>query len=169
MSIFEASRTLWTSRVLSIFRIVAGVMLVSYGTMKVLGYPPSPVPLPPFTPTSLLGIAGMLEIAGGTLIVLGLLTRPVAFVLAGEMAVAYFTRHFPISPFPSVNQGSPAVMFCFLFLYLTFAGAGAWSLDAVILRRRWLKRSAPEVEPEIRPRPTRPLQGARPRPVLHRG
>jgi putative oxidoreductase len=78
------------------------------------------------------GIAGLLETFGGLLIVLGLLTRPVAFILAGEMAVAYFQVHFPRSPWPSINQGTPAVLFCFLYLYFAFAGAGALSLDGVI-------------------------------------
>jgi putative oxidoreductase len=165
MAIFEASRTLWTSRVLSVFRIVAGLVLVSNGTMKVFGYPPGPQPLPPFVPMSLLGVAGMLEMVGGTAIVLGLFTRPVALVLAGEMAVAYFRTHFPVSPFPTANQGTPALLYCFLFLYLTFAGAGVWSLDALILRRRWSERRAPlpVPMPELRPRPVHP------RPTLHRG
>ncbi len=121
MSMFEASRTLWTSRMLSVFRIVAGLMFFSAGTMKGLGI-------------------GTLEMVGGMAIILGLMTRPVAFVLAGEMAVAYFTMHFPLSPFPTVNNGQPAVLYCLLFLYLTFAGAGAWSLDAVLMRSKMQKR-----------------------------
>ncbi len=166
MSIFEASRTLWTSRMLSGFRIVAGLMFISYGTMKVFGYPPGPQPLPPFNPAALLVIAGMVELVGGTLIVLGLLTRPVALVLAGEMAVAYFRSHLPLSPFPTVNQGTAAVLYCLLFLYLTFAGAGVFSLDALIARRKWLERPAPN--PELRPRPANSNRG-RGGPVLHRG
>ncbi len=126
MSMFEASRTLWTSRMLSVLRIVAGLMFFSVGTMKVLGYPPS--------------IAGTLEMVGGLAIILGLMTRPMAFVLAGEMAIAYFTVHLPLSPFPTLNNGQPAVLYCFLFLYLTFAGAGAWSIDAVLLRSKMQKR-----------------------------
>jgi len=180
MSILEASRTVWTSRMLSVFRIVAGLLFFSFGTMKVLGYPPSPVPMPPFSPTSLLGIAGMMEIVGGIAIVLGLVTRPVAFVLAAEMAVAYFTQHFPKSFFPTTNMGVPAVLFCFFFLYLTFSGAGAWSIDALIARRKWIQRYAMErhaaelaVElepPPLAPRPVRPVRSRAPnRPVLHRG
>jgi putative oxidoreductase len=103
--------------------------------MKLFGYPSSPTPLPPFTLTSQLGIAGMLETFGGLAIVLGLLTRPVAFVLAGEMAVAYFQAHAPQSIFPVVNNGVPAVVYCFLFLYLAVAGAGAWSIDRLLLRQ----------------------------------
>jgi len=121
-------------RVLSILRIVIGVVFVSYGTTKLLGYPPSPTAMPPIDLMSQLGLAGMLEVAGGLAIVVGLLTRPVAFVLCGEMAVAYFQAHFPRSPFPTVNNGVPAVLFCFIFLYLAFAGAGTWSLDALIGR-----------------------------------
>jgi putative oxidoreductase len=121
---------------LSVFRIVAGVVFLSVGTMKLFGYPPSPVPMPPFGLFSQLGIAGMLETVGGLAIVLGFLTRPIAFVLAGEMAVAYFQFHAPNSFFPTRNMGIPAIMYCFFFLYLTFAGAGAWSVDAMLARSR---------------------------------
>ena len=85
---------------------------------------------------SQLWIAGVLETFGGTAILLGLFTRPVAFVLSGEMAVAYFQSHFPQSVYPTTNKGIPAILYCFLFLYLVFAGAGAWSLDAVIARSK---------------------------------
>ncbi|MGI8618111.1 MAG: DoxX family protein [Gemmatimonadaceae bacterium] len=119
---------------LSIFRIVAGVIFMTAGTMKMFGYPPSPVPIPPFGPTTQLGIAAILEVFGGAAIVLGLFTRPVAFVLAGEMAVAYFQFHAPGSLFPTVNNGMPAILYCFLFLYLMLAGGGAWSIDALIAK-----------------------------------
>ena len=138
MSIFAPSRSPWTGRVLSIFRIVAGVMFISFGTMKVLGYPPPPPGSPPMSIPlmSQMGIGGLMEIIGGTLIVLGLFTRPTAFILSGEMAVAYWQFHAPQSVFPSTNMGAPAIMYCFFFLYLVFAGAGPWSLDALIARRR---------------------------------
>jgi putative oxidoreductase len=123
-----------SGRMLSILRIVAGIIFVSYGTMKLFGYPPSPTPIGPIDLNSQLGIAGMLEVVGGLAIVFGLLTRPVAFVLCGEMAVAYFQAHFPRSPLPTVNNGVPAVLYCVLFLYFAFAGAGAWSIDALIAR-----------------------------------
>jgi putative oxidoreductase len=135
MSIFEPAPPPWPSRMLAALRIVAGLMFMTAGTMIVFGSPPSPMPMPPFSATSQLGIGGILEVFGGLAIVLGVLTRPIAFVLAGEMAVAYFQFHAPQSFFPTVNNGVAAVMYCFLFLYLTFAGAGAWSIDAIIARR----------------------------------
>ena len=119
---------------LSVFRIVAGLIFVSAGTALVFHYPPSPAPMPPFKLMSQMGIGGLLEVVGGALIVLGLFTRPVAFVLAGMMAVAYFQFHAPHSFFPTVNEGVPAVMYCFFFLYLVFAGPGEWSVDAAIER-----------------------------------
>lgn len=121
---------------LAILRIVAGLVFVSAGTAIVFHFPPSPTPVPPFDPTTELGIAGLLEIAGGLAVALGLFTRPVAFVLSGQMAVAYFQVHFPQSVFPTANGGMPAVLFCFIFLYLSVAGPGAWSLDARLARRR---------------------------------
>ncbi len=137
MSIFEASRSPWTDRVLSIFRIVAGFMFVTYGTMKLFDYPH--IGYPGFPVHDLLtktGIAGILETFGGLLITLGLLTRPVAFILSGEMAFAYFLGHASKSFFPTINEGTPAVFYCFFFLYLIFAGAGPWSIDALIARSR---------------------------------
>ncbi len=134
MSIYD--RSPWSDQMLAVFRIVAGVVFVSSGTMKLFGYPPSPVPMPPFSLMSQVGIGGVLEVFGGLAIVLGVLTRPVAFLLAGEMAVAYFQFHFPSSPFPTVNNGIPAVMYCFFCLYLSLAGAGAWSVDRILARRR---------------------------------
>ncbi len=136
MSIFEPSRSPWTGRVLSIVRIVTGVVFVSFGTMKVFGWPPLPPGSPPIPLLSQVGIGSLMEIVGGTLIVLGLFTRPTAFILSGEMAVAYWQFHAPQSIFPSTNMGTPAIMYCFFFLYLVFAGAGPWSLDALIARRR---------------------------------
>lgn len=136
MSIFEPAREPWPSRMLAVFRIVAGLVFITFGTMKMFGYPPAPVQMPPFNPMTQIGLAGLLEVVGGLLIVLGLFTRPVAFVLAGEMAVAYFQGHAPRSFFPSINNGTPAIMYCFLFLYLMVAGGGAWSIDAMIARSK---------------------------------
>jgi putative oxidoreductase len=128
---------------LSVLRIVVGLTFITAGTMKVLGYPPSPVPMPPVTPMSQMWIGGWLEVIGGTLIVLGLFTRPVAFILAGEMAVAYFQFHYPQSFFPTVNNGVGAVLYCFIFLYLVFAGAGPWSVDAAMARSRGPRSTDP--------------------------
>jgi putative oxidoreductase len=142
MSIFETSRSPWTGRVLSILRVVAGLIFITEGTMKLFNYPPSPVPGFPARVLSEFGAAGMIETVGGVAILLGLLTRPIAFVLAGEMAVAYFQQHFPKSFFPTVNGGIPAILFCFIFLYLVFAGAGPWSIDAMIPRAKYGDRAA---------------------------
>jgi putative oxidoreductase len=135
MSIFAPSHTPWTGRMLSILRIVTGAIFFTAGSMKLFGWPHSPMPMPPIELMSQVWIGGLLEVVGGTLIVLGLLTRPVAFILAGEMAVAYFQFHFPQSFYPTVNQGQPAILYCFIYLYLMLAGAGPWSIDAVLDRR----------------------------------
>jgi putative oxidoreductase len=111
---------------LALLRVVAALLFMSHGTMKLLGFPASDFQPPLF---SLFGLAGILEIAGGLLLVLGLFTRPVAFILAGEMAVAYFVAHAGQSFFPLQNGGESAVLFCFIFLYLVFAGPGAAALD----------------------------------------
>jgi putative oxidoreductase len=121
---------------LSVLRIVTGLMFLTAGTTKLFGFPPSPTPLPPLHVMSQFGLAGILETIGGTCILLGLFTRPVAFVLAGEMATAYFQVHLPISFFPTTGGGVPAVLYCFIYLYMTFAGAGPWSLDSMIARSR---------------------------------
>ncbi len=138
MAIFDPAPSPWPGRTLSVLRTVAGLLFVSFGTMELFGHPPPPggAPLPPFDPTTQFGIGGLLETFGGLAIALGLLTRPVAFVLSGEMAVAYFQFHQPLGLFPTTNNGVPAVLYCFFFLYLVAAGAGEWSLDALIARRR---------------------------------
>jgi putative oxidoreductase len=115
-------------RLLSVLRIVAALTFLEHGAQKLLGFPPSPMPMPP--PLSLLWVAGVLELFGGLLLLIGLVSRPVAFVLAGEMAVAYWTVHFPKGPFPALNMGDAAILYCFIFLYLSAAGPGPWSLDA---------------------------------------
>jgi putative oxidoreductase len=136
MSIFEPAPSPWPSRMLSILRIVAGVVFFTTGTMKLFNYPPMPPGMPPIELMSQMGIGGLLEVVGGVLFTIGLLTRPVAFVLAGEMAVAYFQFHHPQSFFPTVNNGVPAVLYCFIFLYFVASGAGVWSVDAAIARSR---------------------------------
>ncbi len=136
MSIFEPAPQPWPDRMLAIVRIVAGLMFIVAGTMKLFGFPPSPQPMPPMPVFSQIWIGALMEVVGGLLIVVGLFTRPVAFILSGEMAVAYWQFHAPSSPWPTVNMGVPAILYCFFFLYLVFAGAGAWSLDRLIARRR---------------------------------
>ena len=124
----------WTPKALSILRIVTGLLFLEHGTQKLLGFPPSEHAFPPLF--SLMGFQGVLELVGGFLILIGLLTRPVAFILAGDMAVAYFMAHAPKGFFPTLNGGQLAILFCFVFLYLVFAGGGEWSVDAQIARRR---------------------------------
>jgi putative oxidoreductase len=119
--------TVWAPRMLAILRIVAALIFMEHGTQKLLGFPPSDSPGPALF--SLGGLAGVLELVGGALLVLGLFTRPVAFILSGEMAVAYWIAHAPDSFFPVLNGGDAAILYCFVFLYLAAAGGGAWSLD----------------------------------------
>jgi len=134
MPIFEPSTG--ADRALAILRIVAGAMFVTSGTTTIFGYPAVPGAHTAFNLASQSGVGAVLQVFGGLAIVLGLFTRPVAFVLSGEMAVAYFQFHFPRSFFPTVNQGTPAVLYCFIYLYLSFAGAGAWSVDRRLGGRR---------------------------------
>ena len=126
-------RAVWLPRVISVLRIVVALLFLEHGTQKLLGFPPSPNPGPALL--SLLGIQGCIEIVGGILLVLGLYTRPVAFILSGDMAFAYFISHFPHGFFPILNRGEGAILYCFIFLTLAVAGGGAWSLDAARDRR----------------------------------
>ena len=136
MSIFEPAHSPWPQRMLSVLRIVAALVFITFGTMKLFNHPPLPTGMPPIPLMSKLGLAGTLELIGGSLMLIGLFTRPVAFILCGEMAVAYFQGHFPNSFWPTTNMGTPAILYCFIYLYLVFAGAGAWSVDAMIARSR---------------------------------
>lgn len=121
--------------VLSIVRIVSAYLFVLHGTAKHLKVPFIEM-MAKVSPTSLSGVAGWLELVGGTLLLIGLFTRPVAFVLSGLMAFAYFIAHAPKAPlFPLMNGGEPAVLFCFIFLYFSVAGGGPWSIDALRSRR----------------------------------
>jgi len=117
----------WAPRALGILRIVAALIFMAHGTQKLLGFPASPNPGPAMM--SLSWIAGVLELVGGALLALGLFTRPVAFLLSGQMAVAYWMAHAPRSFFPVLNGGDAAILYCFVFLYIFAAGSGAWSLD----------------------------------------
>src|ERR1700687_2102348 len=123
--------TIWAPRVLSVLRIIVGLVLLQYGLAKLLGWPAVQI-FEELKLFSLFGIAGIFELVGGTLLVLGLFTRPVAFILSGEMAAAYFIDHFPHSLLPIKNEGDLAVSLCFAFLYISFAGGGPWSADAVM-------------------------------------
>jgi putative oxidoreductase len=116
---------------LSLLRLIAGLLLLEYGTMKILHFPPSDFfsGIPPF---SLIWFAGLLELVGGALVAVGLFTRCAAFVLSGEMAFAYFIGHAPHGFYPAINEGVAAALFCFVFLYLSAAGGGPWSLDRII-------------------------------------
>lgn len=120
----------WAPALKSVLRIAAAFLFIAHGTQKLFAMPMAQ-PQPAVELMSQLGLAGMLETVGGSLLLLGLFTRPVAFILAGEMAVAYFQAHAPRSFWPILNGGEPAVLFCFLFLYLTAAGPGPWSVDAL--------------------------------------
>lgn len=122
------------ARVLSILRIVAALAFMAHGLMKIFHFPVPQEGAPDPLPTMLL-VAGWLEIVGGGLLVLGLFTRPVAFVLSGMMAVAYFMAHYPKSFYPALNGGEPALLFCFIFLYLACAGGGVWSADTVLRKK----------------------------------
>lgn len=114
-------------QMLSALRIVAALLFFLHGTQKIFGFPPSDMS-PPLL--SIYGVAAVLEMVGGTLLFVGYFTRPTAFVLSGLMAFAYFLSHAPRSFFPTSNGGDAAILYCFLFLYLVFAGPGPWSLDA---------------------------------------
>ena len=123
---------------LSVLRVVTGALFMQHGVQKLFGLlvnPARPWNGPPEL-FSQFWFAGMLEVFGGALIVLGLLTRPVAFVLAGEMAVAFFQAHFPRSFWPILNRGESVVLFCFVFLYLAVVGAGPYSIDGMLRARR---------------------------------
>lgn len=135
MAIETARLDSWRPQALAVLRIVTGYLLIPHGTAKLFGVPHQSV-FDGLQLFSLMGLAGVLEAFGGALFLIGLFTRPVAFVLCGFMAAAYFMAHASQgSPLlPLLNQGELAVLYCFVFLYFVFAGAGAWSVDA--LRRR---------------------------------
>ena len=124
----------WSPRVLSLLRVVAALLFMEHGLMKLFHFPAAqpgaPDPLPP-----LLIVAAWLELVGGGLIAVGLFTRPVAFVLSGQMAAAYFLAHASQGFWPALNGGDAAILFCFVFLYLAFQGGGEWSLDAQVRKR----------------------------------
>ena len=126
----DSTCKLWTPRILSILRIIVGFLYVQHGTAKLFGVPHVAM-FDGLQLASLLGLAGILEFVGGLLILVGLFTRQTAFILSGEMAAAYFMAHAPNGFLPILNQGELAVLYCFVFLYFSFAGAGAYSIDAM--------------------------------------
>ena len=129
----------WAPQLLSILRIVAAFLFMQVGTAKLFAFPAAVMPGGGTAPAgSLPWVAGVLEVFGGGLLLLGLFTRPVAFILSGEMAFAYFIGHAPRGLWPVLNEGSGPILFCFLYLYLSSAGPGPWSLDAMRRGRREL-------------------------------
>lgn len=132
--------------VLSVLRIITGLCLLQHGTGKIMGFPEAPM-FANVHVMSLSGVAGLIELVGGLLFTIGLFTRPVAFVLSGFTAVAYFMAHASKSFYPLLNGGELAVIYSFVFLYFVFAGAGAWSLDALVNRTDDLSEPAGPLEP----------------------
>lgn len=125
----------WSPRALSVLRIVTAFLLMMHGTAKLFQIPHQDM-FDNLQLMSLIGVQGILEAGGGVLLLIGLLSRPVAFILSGDMAVAYFTSHWPEGWLPLLNGGELAVLFCFVFFYLWMAGPGPWSVDA-----HWRSRS----------------------------
>jgi len=124
----------WAPRVLSLLRIVTALLFMEHGLMKLFHFPAAQPGAPDPLPTILLAAASI-EVVGGALIALGLFTRAAAFVCSGQMAVAYFMAHGSQGFWPALNGGEAAILFCFIFLYLVFAGPGVWSLDTAVRKR----------------------------------
>jgi putative oxidoreductase len=124
----------WSPRVLSILRIITALLFMEHGLMKLFHFP-APQPGAPDPLPAILLAAAWIEVVGGGLIALGLFTRPAAFICSGQMAVAYFMAHAPQGFYPALNMGEAAVLYCFIFFYLVFAGPGPWSLDAIVRKR----------------------------------
>jgi len=123
----------WQPQLLALLRIVTGLLFLEHGTAKLFAFPVAPAGMPDPLPTVILASA-VIELVAGLLVTLGLFTRLAAFIASGEMAVAYFMAHFPKGFWPIENMGEPAILYCFIFLYLAAAGAGAWSVDSARAR-----------------------------------
>lgn len=142
MRLSETFIDIWSGRAQSVLRIVAAFLFMAHGMQKMLGFPVAASH--PFQLFTLSGVAGVLELFGGILLLMGLFTRPVAFILSGEMAFAYFLAHAPHDFWPLINRGELAVVYCFLFLYFAIAGGGPWSVD------RWLRNRNDETNAQTR-------------------
>jgi putative oxidoreductase len=125
----------WSPRLLSVLRIATSLLFLQHATAKLFGFPHVAY-FDNLKLASLLGVAGLIELIGGVLVLVGLFTRPAAFILSGMMAVAYFMAHAPQGFFPLLNQGELAALYCFVFVYLAAAGGGAWSVDELRVERR---------------------------------
>ena len=134
MSNFARLRLVWEPRMLSITRIIIGLLFLEHGAAKIFDFPHQPTHQPWMLGTLNPGVQGLIELIGGLLFAFGLFTRPVAFILAGDVAVAYFMVHAPRSFFPLLNGGELAIVYCFTFLYFWLAGGGEWSLDRLFGR-----------------------------------
>ena len=145
MDVMTPFQAAWYPRVLAVLRIITGFLFIQHGTAKYLKMPHVAM-FDNLQPMSLPGIAGMLELVGGALIIVGFLTRPTAFVMSGLMAAAYFIGHASRGTplVPMLNGGELAVLYCFVFLFLWISGPGAWSIDAMMRRNR-------EAVPAVRP------------------
>lgn len=137
MNILDNALGSWSQRTLSLLRLVTAYLFLQHGTAKLLHVPHLAI-FDQLRVLSLDGVAGTLEVVGGLLLLLGVFTRVVSFILSGEMAVAYFMAHAPQGNFfmPALNEGEEAVLYCFIFLFLATAGGGAWSMDALLARQR---------------------------------
>jgi len=124
----------WSERALSVLRIITALLFLQHGLAKFIGFP-HVASFDNLQLFSLLGLAGVIEIVGSLLLLVGLFTRPAAFIMSGEMAVAYFMAHAPRSFFPIQNQGELAALYCFVFLFFAVAGGGSWSLDKLFTKR----------------------------------
>ena len=166
MSDFTRLRLIWEPRLLSISRIMIGLLFMEHGTAKVLDFPHQETHKIFDLLTLNPGAQGLIELIGGFLFAVGLFTRPVAFILAGDVAVAYFMAHAPRGFFPLLNGGELAIVYCFAFLYFWLAGGGEWSLDRLLGREAVPPRNPVRCDPRRRalgrePRLARPISGSR--------
>jgi putative oxidoreductase len=133
MATSDSFHTTWTPRILSVMRIVVGFLIIAHGAQKLFGFL-APPGMPGPALLSQIGIGGLLEFFGGGLLLIGLFTRPVSFILSGMLAVAYFQMHAPGGFWPLQNKGELAVLYCFVFLFISVAGGGEWSVDRLLRR-----------------------------------